>query len=433
MIFFLFRGIFRDKSRFLFPFSVVSIGVALVVALVGFMEGVFMGMIDMTAKLNAGHLRLVNKPFYDEEHLYPLDRALAAQKETKRWLKKNSTPDIEWTPRIRWGALIDVPDANGDTRSQTPVVGMALDLKSPNSSEIRRLQLVESLVKGQLPQDSNEMLMGNALAKDLDVALGQSVTVIGQSFDGGLVADNYLVVGLIMFGVTAMDKKMVLIDLADAQSTFYMDDMVTDWLGYLPPSFSFDNYVKAKKNINSNLNIWRENPPKDWAKDDQPIALSILDQQNMGSMVKTFTVIKSSVVGIFTFLMILVLWNAGVLSGIHRYGEMGLRLAFGESHWKLILTLGIEGLLIGILGSIVGCVLGGTFAWYLQEVGLNMGDTFAKSGLMINDVVRARLTLSGFIQGIVPGIFASVAGTLVASSTIFKRSEANLFRELEAG
>jgi len=312
-------------------------------------------------------------------------------------------------------------------------VGMALDLKSPNSSEIRRLQLAESLVKGQLPQDSNEMLMGNALAKDLDVALGQSVTVIGQSFDGGLVADNYLVVGLIRFGVTAMDKKMVLIDLADAQSTFYMDDMVTDWLGYLPSSLSFDHYVKAKKNINSNLNTWRENPPKDWAKDDQPIALSILDQQNMGSMVRTFTVIKSSVVGIFTFLMILVLWNAGVLSGIHRYGEMGLRLAFGESHWKLILTLGIEGLLIGILGSIVGCVLGGTFAWYLQEVGLNMGDTFAKSGLMINDVVRARLTLGGFIQGIVPGIFASVAGTLVASLTIFKRSEANLFRELEAG
>ena len=433
MIFFLFRGIFRDKSRFLFPFSVVSIGVALVVALVGFMEGVFMGMIDMTANLNAGHLRLVNKHFYDEEHLYPLDRALAAQKETKRWLKKNSTPDIEWTPRIRWGALIDVPDTNGNTRSQTPVVGMALDLKSPNSSEIQRLQLAESLVKGQLPQDSNEMLMGNALAKDLDVALGQSVTVIGQSFDGGLVADNYFVVGLIRFGVTAMDKKMVLIDLADAQSTFYMDNMVTDWLGYFPSSLSFEHYVKAKKNINSNLNTWRENPPKDWAKDDQPIALSILDQQNIGSMVRTFTVIKSSVVGIFTFLMILVLWNAGVLSGIHRYGEMGLRLAFGESHWKLILTLGIEGLLIGILGSIVGCVLGGTFAWYLQEVGLNMGDTFAKSGLMINDVVRARLTLDGFIQGIVPGIFASVAGTLVASLTIFKRSEANLFRELEAG
>jgi len=433
MIVFLFRGILRDKSRFLFPFSVVSIGVALVVALVGFMEGVFMGMIDMTAKLNAGHLRLVNKPFYDEEHLYPLDRALAAQKETSIWLKKNSTSNIEWSPRIRWGALIDVPDLNGNTRSQTPVVGMALDLKSKNSSEIRRLKLTESIIKGQLPQKSNEMLMGNSLAQDLDLTLGQSVTIIGQSFDGGLVADNYLVVGLIRFGVTAMDKKMVLIDLADAQSTFYMENMVTDWLGYLPSSFSFDHYIKAKKSINFNLNTWMKNPPNDWAKDDQPIAISILDQQNMGSMVKTFTVIKSSVVGIFTFLMILVLWNAGVLSGIHRYGEMGLRLAFGEPHWKLIFTLGIEGLFIGILGSIIGCFFGGSFAWYLQEVGLNMGDTFAKSGLMINDVVRARLTMDGFIQGILPGIFASVAGTLVASFAIFKRSEANLFRELEAG
>ena len=433
MIVFLFRGILRDKSRFLFPFSVVSIGVALVVALVGFMEGVFMGMIDMTAKLNAGHLRLVNKPFYDEEHLYPLDRALAAQKETSIWLKKNSTSNIEWSPRIRWGALIDVPDTNGNTRSQTPVVGMALDLKSKNSSEIRRLKLKKSLIKGQLPQKSNEMLMGNSLAQNLDVTLGQSVTIIGQSFDGGLVADNYLVVGLIRFGVTAMDKKMVLIDLADAQSTFYMENMVTDWLGYLPSSFSFDHYIKAKKSINFNLNTWMKNPPNDWAKDDQPIAISILDQQNMGSMVKTFTVIKSSVVGIFTFLMILVLWNAGVLSGIHRYGEMGLRLAFGEPHWKLIFTLGIEGLFIGILGSVFGCFFGGSFAWYLQEVGLNMGDTFAKSGLMINDVVRARLTIDGFIQGILPGIFASVAGTLVASFAIFKRSEENLFRELEAG
>ncbi|SVC52904.1 uncharacterized protein METZ01_LOCUS305758, partial [marine metagenome] len=55
-----------------------------------------MGMIDMTAKIDAGHLRLVNKPYYNEEYLHPLDRALAAQKETKSWLIKNSTPDIEW-------------------------------------------------------------------------------------------------------------------------------------------------------------------------------------------------------------------------------------------------------------------------------------------------------------------------------------------------
>jgi putative ABC transport system permease protein len=433
LIGFWFRGLFREKSRFLFPFTVVAIGVALVVALVGFMEGVFMGMIEMTANLDSGHIRLVNKPFYDEEHLRSLDRALANQRETRSWLIKHSAPDIVWSPRIRWGALLDVPDEKGDTRSQTPVVGMAMDLKSSESPEIKRLRLDTSLVKGSLPKGRNQMLMGYQLAEVLDVSVGQSITLIGQSFDGGLVTDNYQVSGLVRFGVAAMDKKMVLIDLIDGQDTFYMEDMVTDWLGFFPPSSDFARYEEIKNNLKADFKDWIKSPPEDWAKDDLPIVLSIRDQQNIGAIMDKFWVIKGFVVGIFIFLMVLVLWNAGILSGIHRYGEMGLRLAFGESPWRVISSLAIEGLWIGVLGSLVGASFGGAYAWYLQEVGYNMGDNFAQSGLMINDVVRARVSIGGFVQGLVPGIFASVAGTLMASLAIFKRSEASLFRELEAG
>ena len=433
MITFLLRGVLRDKSRFLFPFTVVTIGVALVVSLAGFMEGVFMGMIDMTANLDAGHLRLVNKPFYDEEHLRPLDRSLAGQKETRDWLKKNSPEQVEWFPRIRWGAILDVPDENGETLSQTPVVGMALELKTKNSTELKRMKMAESLVSGRLPESPNEMLMGDQLAETLGVGLGQSVTVLGQSFDGGMVADNYKIIGLVKFGVSAMDKKMVLIDLSDAQNSFYMEDMITDWLGFLPPQYSLEEYEEVKRVMQEPLKHWIASPPESWAKDDEPLLLTVRDQQNIGAIADKFNVIQGFVVGIFTFLMILVLWNAGILSGIHRYGEMGLRLAFGEPHWKLILTLGIEGLMVGILGAAAGSIFGGTFTYFLQEVGLNMGDSFAQTGMMINDVVRARLTVGGFVQAILPGIFASVAGTLVASLAIFQRSEANLFRELEAG
>jgi len=433
MIAFLFRGILRDKSRFLFPFSIVAIGVTLVITLVGFMEGVFMGMIDMTANLDAGHLRLVNKPFYDEEHLRPLDRSLAAQSETLNWLKKNSPEKTRWSPRIRWGALLDVPDKNGDTVSQTPIVGMALDLKDKKSLELKRLRLEESLIDGKIPERGKEMLMGDQLAKTLNIELNQAVTLLGQSFDGGLVMDNYRVVGLVKFGVSAMDKKMVLIDLADAQDSFYMEDMITDWLGFLPAQYSLSDYEAIKKNMKQPLSKLIEMPPKSWAEDDQAILLTIRDQQNIGAIADKFNIIKGFVVGIFTFLMMLVLWNAGILNGIHRYGEMGLRLAFGESHWRVIFNTGIEGLFVGVLGTLAGCIFGGVFAWFLQEVGINMGDSFAQSGLMINDVVRARLTTGAFIQGVIPGVFASVAGNLIASIAIFKRTESNLFRELEAG
>ena len=71
------------------------------------------------------------------------------------------------------------------------------------------------------------------------------------------------------------------------------------------------------------------------------------------------------------------------------------------------------------------------FVYYLQEVGINMGDSLAQTGLMLSDVARARMSVQGFIQGIVPGMSANVLGTFVASLAIFQRSEADLFRELE--
>jgi len=425
------RGILRDKTRSLFPFLVVAVGVALVVILLGFMEGILMGMLDATANLDTGHLRVVNKAFFEEEHLLPMDRALAAQRETLARLRKNSDPKIRWSPRIRWGAILDVPDENGETVSQTPVSGLAIDLFSPDSPERARLKLADSMTQGRLPRQPKEMVIGYQLAETLGIEPGKTVTLIGQSFDGGLAADNYRVVGFIRFGVFAMDKKMALIDLADAQDTFYMQDMVTDWLGFLPAGVPVSDYEKYKTSLAARLQTWRH--PQAWAADDEPIVLTILDQRGLGALTNKFYIIRDVIVAIFVFLMVLVLWNAGLLNGIHRYGEMGLRLALGETHRHLLLSLLVEAFVIGVAGSIAGSVVGGGVVYYLQEVGIDMGDNFAQTGLMLSDVARGRLSVHGFVQGIVPGLTAGVLGTFIAALGIFNRSEANLFRELEVG
>ncbi len=41
--------------------------------------------------------------------------------------------------------------------------------------------------------------------------------------------------------------------------------------------------------------------------------------------------------------------------------------------------------------------------------------------------------VSAFVSGVVPGMISNVLGTLIASLAIFRRSEASLFREMEAG
>ena len=429
MIRWVFQGILRDKTRSLFPFLVVTLGVAMMIALLGFMEGVIMDMLDTTAHLDTGHLRFVNKAFYEEEHLIPMDRALAAQKETRQWLEFHSPPEVEWVPRIRWGAIMDIPDEKGNTLKQTPVIGMAIDLFSPSSGEREHLKLKQAMVAGRMPEQPKEILLGYLLADLLDAELGKLVTLIGQSFDGGLATDNYLVVGFVRFGVFAMDKKMALINFKSAQDTFYMEDMATDWLGFFPPEVDFTEYPIIRDDLEKKLEDWEF--PKDWAKDDQPIIKTILEQRGIGDITAKFIVVKGFIVGIFTFLMALVLWNAGLLNGIHRQGEMGLRLALGESHLRLVASLVTESFLIGAIGSIAGCMFGGAFVYYLQEVGVNMGDSLAQTGLMLSDVARARMSFPGFVQGVVLGITANVLGTIASSSTVFKKSEAELFREME--
>ncbi|MDH5762873.1 MAG: FtsX-like permease family protein [Nitrospinota bacterium] len=433
MIRWLLKGIWRDKTRSLFPFLVISVGVTLLIYLLGFMEGIFAGMLDVSAHLDTGHLRFVNKPFYDEEHLIPLDRALGGQNETLEWLRKNSDPRIEWSPRIRWGAIMDVPDEKGETRSQTPVVGVAIEMLAADSPERIRLDLERSVIAGRVPSGPKEMLVGYKLAEALGLQLDDFVTLLGQNFDGGMATDNYKVVGFVRFGLAAMDKKMALIDLTDAQQTFYMEDMVTDFLGFLPREVGYKEYDVLKINIESHLALFKQNPPKNWAADDDPIILSILDQRNLRELAVKFELVDEVVVGVFALLMILVLWNAGLLNGVHRYGEMGLLLAMGETHKKLIGLMALEAFMIGLIGSAAGCLIGGGLVYYLQEVGVSTHGIFETSGLMMSDTIHARLSTYAFVFAVIPGVTASVVGNLIANLAIYQRSEANLFRELEAG
>ena len=48
---------------------------------------------------------------------------------------KQDHPGWVWTPRIRFGGLLDVPDDQGETRTQGPVSGMGVALLAPGSPE----------------------------------------------------------------------------------------------------------------------------------------------------------------------------------------------------------------------------------------------------------------------------------------------------------
>jgi putative ABC transport system permease protein len=134
----------------------------------------------------------------------------------------------------------------------------------------------------------------------------------------------------------------------------------------------------------------------------------------------------------FIGIMSIVIWNAGLMSGIRRYSEIGVRLAIGESKGHVYGSLLVESVMIGIVGSLVGTVLGLFFSYLLQEIGVDVSAIMQGATMMISNVIRARVTPVAAVIGFVPGLLGTVLGTMMAGIGIFKRQTAQLFKELEA-
>jgi putative ABC transport system permease protein len=142
-------------------------------------------------------------------------------------------------------------------------------------------------------------------------------------------------------------------------------------------------------------------------------------------------VVGNIMIIVFVLAMSVVLWNAGLLGGLRRFSEFGVRLALGEDKNHIYKSLIYEGILIGFIGTIVGTALGLSVSYLLQTKGLDISRFMKDSTLMMPAVARAIITPAAFYVGIFPGIISMVLGNALAGVRMYKRKTAQLFKELE--
>jgi putative ABC transport system permease protein len=136
------------------------------------------------------------------------------------------------------------------------------------------------------------------------------------------------------------------------------------------------------------------------------------------------------IVAIFVTAMAVVLWNAGLMGSLRRYGEIGVRLAIGESKHAVYRSLLAEAFLIGLVGSAIGTAVGLGFSFYMQEVGVNISGMISNATMVMDDVLRARITPASYIIGFVPGLLATFLGAAISGLGVYKRDTAMLAKEL---
>lgn len=424
MMKFLLKGLIRDRSRSLFPVITVVIGVFLTVLLNCWIRGMENNMVSTNAKLSTGHVKIMSRAYAQEADQTPNDLALMDAGQLLSAVKRDF-PELTWTPRICFGGLLDIPDEAGETKAQGPVAGLAVDLFSESSPEPQILNLEKSIVKGRIPQKTGEILVSDEFAAYLNIQPGDTVTLISSTMYGSMATANFIVAGTIRFGIAAMDRGSMVADFSDIQAVLDMQDAAGEILGFFP-----DNYYSEKKasGITAGFNSQYQKSNDEFS----PVMDTLRNQSGLAGMLDYIGSFISVVIIVFVVVMFIVLWNAGLMGSIRRYGEIGVRLAMGEDKGHIYRSMLAESTMIGLIGTIAGTALGLAVAFYLQVKGINVGSLFKSSSVLMDNVVRARVTPLSFVIGFIPGLMATILGTGISGIGIYRRQTSRLIKELEA-
>ena len=483
MIRFLAKGLVRDRSRSIFPLLAIIITVTLVIFGIGFMEGAMNNFLQSTAVISSGHVKVVTKAYKKESNQLPNDLALFDTKNIIQTLS-DMYPDYFWTPRITFGGLLDVPDKNGETKEQAPVFALGIDFFSEKSRQVEIWELEKCLISGRLPKDRDDALVSTKLAKQLGIGSGSSITLIGSTMDNAFTTYNFNVVGTFNLYKGQTDRQMMLVDISGARQALDMEDAASEILGYHNSLYYHDEEAvtirkhfnitysdsiaqilrnEESKDILSYMNGWNEintieksklpqqrsnalfdnqmyDNSEEWGElsvEDPsiytPTMVALRDDSQLATMVDFSNVALGVMAGIFLVIVMIVLWNMGLMNGLRRYGEIGLRLAIGESKGQVYRSMVNEAVLIGFVGTLIGTIFGISLTYYVQEFGIDYSEAINQlsTTMVMPNVFYAKVTPELYYIGFIPGVLATVLGTMLAGLAIYKREMSQLFKELE--
>jgi putative ABC transport system permease protein len=245
--------------------------------------------------------------------------------------------------------------------------------------------------------------------------------------NGAFTTYNFIVVGTFSLNMGPVDKEMMLVDISGARLALDMENAASEILGYTHSLYYEDEDAVAMRGEYNAIQ-------HDSTDIFSPIMKALRDSNQMGTMVDLNNAFMAILLGVFMTIVMIVLWNMGLMNGLRRYGEIGMRLAIGESKGQVYRSMIMEAIIIGMIGTVMGTAIGLGLTYYMQEVGIDYTkglENLTSTNIIMSNVFYAKVTPDLYYIGFIPGVFATVLGTMLAGRAIYKREMAQLFKELE--
>lgn len=209
---------------------------------------------------------------------------------------------------------------------------------------------------GTQPKNSDEIMIGKDLQKELGVKLGEEIEVIPAN---GQVK-KLKVTGFYDLKVAAINKSWLVTTLETSQNIFSIEDKITSIEMQVKDIFSADITAANLANM-----LDKDIKVDNWKAQNEEL-LSGLNGQSVSSIMIQVFVLVAVVLGIASVLAITV---------IQKSRQIGILKAMGIKDRTASLIFLFQGLLLGILGAILGVALGLSLSYVFTKFALNPDGT----------------------------------------------------------
>lgn len=358
------RNLRRNRRRTLLSAGGVGFASALLVFVLSMQTSQYQLMLRASTNSGTGYLQVQARGYFAEPRMWLVVPDPAAAIARMRAEPRLTTV----TSRSEGFSLL----ASAAHAQGSLVIGVQPD------TEVQVTNIAKGVRSGEFlaPDDFDRGVIGALLARNLDVRVGDTVTVLGSARDGSVAAGEVVIKGVFETGQPELDRGVLYVPLAYFDEVFRMEGAVHR---VIARSDSLWNLGPVAQRVSDGL-------AGTGVKDHAPVALTwrtllpgVLEAIQLDMTFGGFMFLVLVLVVAFSIL------NTFVMAVFERTREFGVMMAIGTTPWRLVRVLVLESGMLTLLGIAGGIVLGAIVTLIFADIGIYMGkeaaDFMRKYGL----------------------------------------------------
>jgi putative ABC transport system permease protein len=388
------RNVLRNRRRSILAVLSVTIATMFIVFAQGMFGGIMGSMVRNYTRSETGHVRIATRGFEERARFFPVTETIDEPQPLIERIRSDAhlSEKVELvTERITFGVLL-ANEGNNKT-----VVAMAGD------PEVEKdLLLLERSITagGRYIAQRGEIIMGSKVAEALDFSVGDMVKVMTTGSDYALHLKKLELVGIFETGLNMLDDRIFQMHLEDARRLLRMGEGTQQILVMLE---DFRDSDMAAAHISGLL----EDPE-----------LTATSWTQLGSYYNLLKM-QENVYGwgylIVALLGAFIISNIMMMVVLERRKEIGIMKSMGFTRRQILWLFVMEGIMLGLAGSVFGVGLGLVLNVIFHHVGMDFSSMLASFNFPMDNVIYFTIDVPGALRTMLMAAGVSALVSLLPS------------------